>query len=99
PVRRSVTERPATIATLKCLGASGGLVFRLYLVLILALAAGGVIVGLAIGAAVPPIVADMLAPRLAVQPEVAIFPRPLAIAAGFGLLTALGFSLWPLARA
>jgi len=98
-VRSYLQGKTTTIATLKCLGAPGGLVFRLYLVLILALAAGGVIVGLAVGAAVPAIVAGVLAPRLAVQPEVAIFPRPLAIAAGFGLLTALGFSLWPLARA
>src|SRR5215470_7450096 len=98
-VRSYLQGNTATIATLKCLGASGALVSRAYLILILTLAVGGVAIGLAIGAAVPPVVAGLLAARMSVDPQVAIFPVPLAIAAAFGLLSALGFSLWPLARA
>ncbi|HTO80709.1 MAG TPA: FtsX-like permease family protein [Methylomirabilota bacterium] len=98
-VRSYLQGKAATIATLKCLGASGALVFRAYLILILTLAVGGVVLGLAIGAAVPTVVAGLLAARMSVDPQVAIFPVPLAIAAAFGLLAALGFSLWPLARA
>ena len=98
-VRSYLQGKTATIATLKCLGASGALVFRAYLILILTLAVGGVVLGLAIGAAVPTVVAGLLAARMSVDPQVAIFPVPLAIAAAFGLLAALGFSLWPLARA
>ena len=32
-------------------------------------------------------------------PVLGIYPGPLALAAGYGLLTALAFSLWPLGRA
>jgi putative ABC transport system permease protein len=98
-VRSYLDSKTATIAMLKCLGATGALVFRTYLILILLLACGGVTVGLCVGAAVPPLVAGLLAERMAVEPLVGLFPAPLALAAGFGLLSALGFSLWPLARA
>jgi putative ABC transport system permease protein len=98
-VRSYLESKTATIATLKCLGAPGGLVFRAYLLLILLLACGGVVAGLALGAAVPPFVAGLLAERMAIDPQVSVFPLPLALAAAFGLLTAVGFSLWPLARA
>ena len=36
---------------------------------------------------------------LPVPPVVGIYPGPLALAAAYGLLTALAFSLWPLGRA
>ena len=98
-VRSYLESKTATIATLKCLGAPGALVLRAYLSLILLLACGGVAAGLVIGAAVPPLVAGLLAARMAIDPQVAIFPTPLALAAAFGVLTAIGFSLWPLARA
>ena len=98
-VRSYLESKTATIATLKCLGAPGALVFRAYLILILLLACAGVAAGLALGAAVPPLVAGLLAERMAVEPVVGLFPAPLALAAAFGLLSALGFSLWPLARA
>ncbi len=32
-------------------------------------------------------------------PVLGIYPGPLVLAAGYGLLTALAFSLWPLGRA
>jgi putative ABC transport system permease protein len=98
-VRSYLDSKTSTIATLKCLGASGVLVFRTYLLLILLLACGGVAAGLVVGAAVPPLVGGLLAKQMAIAPQIAIFPRPLATAAAFGLLTAVGFSLWPLARA
>jgi putative ABC transport system permease protein len=98
-VRSYLESKTATIATLKCLGAPGALVFRAYLSLILLLACGGIAAGLVIGAAVPALVAGLLAARMAIDPQVALFPTPLALAGAFGLLTAIGFSLWPLARA
>jgi len=98
-VRSYLDSKTATIATLKCLGAPGALVHRVYLVLILLLASLGVAAGVILGAAVPPLVGGLLAERMAVEPQTGPFPLPLAVAAAFGLLTALGFSLWPLARA
>lgn len=98
-VRAYLDSKTATIATLKCLGAQGRLVHRTYLLLILLLASIGIVAGLFVGAAVPPLVSGLLAERMAIEPQAGPFLQPLAIAAAFGLLTALGFSLWPLARA
>ncbi|QEX24990.1 glycosyl transferase family 1 [Hypericibacter adhaerens] len=91
--------RRATIATLKCLGASAGLVARVYLALVLGLAAGGVAIGLAAGAAAPFIAAPFLAAHFSVPFRAAIHALPLAEAAALGLLAALAFAFLPLARA
>ncbi len=88
-----------TIATLKCLGASAGLIARLYLALVLGLAAGGVLIGLMVGAAAPYIAAPFLAAHFSVPFRAAIHALPLAEAAALGLLAALAFAFLPLARA
>ncbi|QEX19773.1 glycosyl transferase family 1 [Hypericibacter terrae] len=88
-----------TIATLKCLGASAGLIARLYLALVLGLAAGGVFIGLMVGAAAPYIAAPFLAAHFSVPFRAAIHALPLAEAAALGLLAALAFAFLPLARA
>ena len=88
-----------TIATLKCLGASRRLVFALYLAEILALALGGIALGLGLGALAPFAVAPLLPPQLPVTPQAGVYPVPLAIAAGCGLLTTLVFALWPIGAA
>lgn len=98
-VRAFLDGKLATVATLKCLGAPGSLIFRTYLLQILILAGGGVLIGLAIGIAAPPLVNALVADLLPIEAEVGIHPWALALAAAFGLLTALSFSLWPLARA
>jgi putative ABC transport system permease protein len=98
-VRSYLESKTATVATLKCLGAPGGLVFRLYLAQILFLALGGIALGLVVGALAPLGVAGLLSERLGITARLGPYPGPLLLAAAFGLLTALGFSLWPLARA
>ncbi|MBT5413241.1 MAG: FtsX-like permease family protein [Rhodospirillaceae bacterium] len=98
-VRAHLDAKTATIATYKCLGAPNGLVFRIYLFQILALAALGTIVGLAIGIAIPFALSGILAENLPVAARLAVYPGPVLLAGAFGLLTALTFSLWPLARA
>jgi putative ABC transport system permease protein len=98
-VRAYLDGKTGAIATLKCVGATRALVLRVYLLLIILLALGGIAIGLVIGAAVPLTVAGLLAERMAVPPEIAVHPTPLLLAAAFGLLTAVGFSLWPLFRA
>ncbi len=98
-VRSYLQGKTATIATLKCLGAPASLMFRTYLTLILLLAAAGVIAGLIVGALVPATVGGLLSERMAVETRFALYPVPLLVAAGCGLLTALGFSLWHLAQA
>jgi putative ABC transport system permease protein len=98
-VRAYLAGRGATIATLKCLGAPAALVRRTYLLLIMTLAAGGVLAGVVAGALAPPLLAGLLDASLPVRLRVALYPAPLALAAGFGLLTALAFSLPALRRA
>lgn len=98
-VRSYLEGKTATIATLKCLGAPGRLIFQVYMAQILALALVGIVVGLVFGAAATYLVAGLLGDALGWRAELGIYPLPLAIAAAFGLLTAITFSLWPLARA
>ncbi|MYZ49320.1 ABC transporter permease [Propylenella binzhouense] len=91
-------KRPA-IATLKCLGASRRLVFRLYLLQIVLIALLGIAAGLAIGAILPFVAKAALAGILPVGAAPDIYPRELALAFLYGLLVAVAFSLWPLGRA
>ena len=98
-VRSYLESRIATIATLKCLGGPGGLVFRIYLFQILILAAGAILLGVALGAAAPLAAAPLIADRLPVAARIGFYPWPLLLAAVFGLLITLAFSLWPLAQA
>jgi putative ABC transport system permease protein len=98
-VRAWLDARARTIATLRCLGASSGLVFAVCLIQVMALAMCGVAIGLVIGTLLPIAMADWLKDVLPVPPVLGIYPSPLVLAAGYGLLTALAFSLWPLGRA
>ncbi|MBT3238749.1 MAG: ABC transporter permease [Rhodospirillaceae bacterium] len=89
-------SRRDTIATLKCLGAPSGLVFTTYLLQILIMGAGGVIIGLVIGAAIPIIGVWALEGLLPVTPRAGIYLGPLLLATAFGMLSAVTFTLWPL---
>ena len=82
---------------LKCLGAPARPIFALYLSLILLLALVGVAIGIS-GVAAPFVAAGPLAANFALDLAPALYPQPLLLAAGFGLLTALAFSLPALMR-
>lgn len=92
-------QRRPGIATLKILGASSRIIFRIYLIQIALVAAGAVVAGLVAGAAVPALVGKIAGDALPVEPHFTLFPLPLLVSAGYGLLAALLFSLAPLARA
>ena len=99
-VRAWLEARASTIATLRCLGASSRLVLAVCLIQVLALASCGMLVGRRRrrGAAAR---AGRLAQATCCRCRrcSGIYPGPLALAASYGLLTALAFSLWPLGRA
>lgn len=98
-VRDFLAGKISTIATLKCVGASSGLIFGAYMIQVLAMATVGVALGLLLGGIAPAVLADLLRDALPIAARVGIFWQPLGLAAAFGFLTALAFSIWPIARA
>jgi putative ABC transport system permease protein len=98
-VKGHLDRRRDVIATLKSLGATGRRVFSIYLTQVLALAALGALPGLAIGAALPYLVAWGFSAILPLPLAPAVHPGDLALALLYGLLTAVAFALWPLGRA
>ena len=87
-----LAARRRSIAMLKVMGATGGLVTRIYLLQIGAVALVGIALGLAIGAAAVPLIVAAAGRVLPVAPAFALEAGPLALAAAYGLLVALGFS-------
>ena len=97
-VRAYLDGKVATIATLKTLGAEGGMIFRLYLIQIGVLAGLGVGVGLALAAGAVLLAAPLISAALPFPVAFALYPAPLLEAAYYGVVTAFLFTLWPLAR-
>lgn len=98
-VRAWLTSRMPVIATLKCLGAPSRLIFRIYLLQVMSIAMIGVIAGIMVGAIAPLFAIDVLSSYVTVPLDITLYPRPLLIAAGFGIGTSFLFALWPLAKA
>jgi putative ABC transport system permease protein len=90
-------KRPV-IATLKSLGAGHGFVASVYLIQTMLASAIGVIIGLVLAAAIPALASSAIARFLPIQLDGSMQPGALALAALFGLLTTLAFSLIPLGR-
>ena len=98
-VRAWLASRMPVLATLKCLGASARLVFQVYLIQVLILATLGTAMGLGLAMVAPVLAETLLRDQIAVPIAAGIYLEPLAMAAGFGMLTAIAFSLWPLGKA
>jgi putative ABC transport system permease protein len=98
-VKAYLDGRIAVIATMKCLGASGRTIAWTYLIQVMALSAIGIALGVLVGAVTPWALRDIIASRLPVDVQIGFHPLGLALAAVYGVLIALGFSLWPIGRA
>ncbi len=98
-VKAYLDRRRDDIATLKCVGASGRFIFLMFLAEVMALAVIGVGVGLVLGAMLPILAQFALARILPFEAEFGLYWTPIGAAAAFGLVTALAFAIWPLARA
>ncbi|MBI1179564.1 MAG: FtsX-like permease family protein [Alphaproteobacteria bacterium] len=94
-----LARKRETVATLKCLGAEGGLIFRTYLWQLMLLALAGVAAGLVLGIVLPYAALAWLKHLLPVPVEPGVYAAPLLLAAAYGLLTVLAFAAWPLGRA
>jgi putative ABC transport system permease protein len=92
-------SKRAGIATLKVTGADSGVIFRIYLMQIFAVAIVAIVLGLAVGSLLPQVIGLIAGDVLPVPPGFSFHPIPLAVSAIYGLLTALAFALPPLARA
>lgn len=88
-----------SIATMKVLGADSRMIFLVYLVQIIVVAALAIAAGLTVGALAPSMIVRFAGDVLPVPPRLDLYPLPLALAAANGLLIALLFALAPLARA
>lgn len=97
-VRAYLDGKMGVIATLKTLGAEGRTIFLVYFFQIGVLTLIGVTLGVILGAILPLLFAPLIDARLPIPAAFGIHPGPLAEAAIYGLLTALIFTLWPLAR-
>lgn len=97
-VKSHIDRRRDIIATLKAVGATGRDVFAIYLAQVMVLAALGSLAGLMIGAALPFIIVGAFGHLLPLPVVPALHPDELALSAVYGLLTALAFGMWPLAR-
>jgi len=91
--------RRRSIAALKVLGATSGMIARIYSLQIGAVAAVGISAGLLAGVAAIPLIVAVAGDVLPVAPRFAVHPAPLALAAAYGLLIALAFTAPPLIAA
>ncbi|MDA1088907.1 MAG: FtsX-like permease family protein [Proteobacteria bacterium] len=98
-VRSYLDGKAATIATFKCLGASGRLIFTVYMMQILVLGGLGVVIGLIFGVGTPFLLIGIAGQQLPVAPVAGIYGNAIANAAAFGLLATITFALLPVARA
>ncbi|TVM18732.1 ABC transporter permease [Oceanidesulfovibrio indonesiensis] len=98
-VRASLEKKYEAIASLKCLGATRRLVMWTYLVQTMALALLGSAIGLVLGVGASYIASPLIAQLLTVPVSIRPSFGPMALALGYGLLTAATFALWPLSAA
>lgn len=98
-VRGYLSGKILHLATMKSLGAPGRVIFTAYLLQVLILGALGSGAGLLCGAALPYLIAAVFGSALPIPLVPGIYPEVLALAALFGLLIALLFSLKPLGAA
>jgi putative ABC transport system permease protein len=98
-VASHLARKRDVIGTLKTLGATGGGIFAIYLAEVILVALVATILGAALGAALPFVIAAAFGKIIPLPVAPALFPGVLLLSIVYGLLTALAFALWPLGRA
>ncbi len=97
-VRAYLAGKTGVIATLKTVGATRKIIFQTYFIQIGVLTVAGVLIGLILGAGLPVLFAPIIEARLPIPAVFTVYPAPLFEAAVYGVLAALVFTLWPLAK-
>ncbi len=98
-VRGYMDRKTKTIATLKILGADGSVVFQTYFIQVVLIGLVAIVIGLGLGAMLPGVLANFLPDSLPVTPDGGIYPTALILAALYGLMITVAFTLWPLGKA
>jgi len=94
-----IDRRRKVIATMKSVGATRAQVFIIFVAQILMIACIGIAVGLAIGYLIPVGLVQLLADDLPIAARLAPTLSTALTATAYGLLVAMLFAVWPLARA
>ncbi len=94
-----LTARRGSIAALKVLGATSGIVARIYVLQVAVVAAMGIAAGLIAGVVTVPLIVWLAGDVLPVAPRFTVQTAPLALAAAYGMLIALAFTAAPLIEA
>lgn len=97
-VRSYLSGKSNVIAILKTLGATRRTIFLTYFLQIGILTIVGVAIGVVLGVAIPLGFAPLIESRLPIPADFTLHAAPLFEAAIYGVLAALIFTLWPLAR-
>ena len=97
-VKTYLDSKMSVIATLRTLGATRAVIFQTYFLQIGVLSSFGIAFGLLLGTAIPLALAPWINDQLPIPAAFTIYAKPLFEAAVYGFLTALIFTLWPLAR-
>jgi putative ABC transport system permease protein len=97
-VRSYLEAKISTIATLRTLGATGGLIFQTYFIQIALLSGIGVALGLLLGIGLPIAFAGQIRAVLPFPIDITLTAGPILEAAFYGMTSAFLFALWPLAR-
>ena len=92
-VKAALESRLQAIATMKCLGASRRLVFTIFLIEVLAMAAVGTLIGLIVGIGVPLTVGPALAAQLPIVPRLEVNAGTILSSLAYGFLITLIFAL------
>ncbi len=92
-------DKRGAIATYKVLGADSRTIFLVYFIQIVLVSAAAIVLAVVAGALLPWAIVVFAGDALPVLPSLALYPEPLMLAAVYGLLIAILFSLAPLARA
>jgi len=97
-VRAYLAGKTGVIATLKTLGATRATIFQTYFIQVGILTVLGILLGLILGGGLPIVLAPLIEARLPVPAVFTVYAAPLIEAAVYGVLAALVFTLWPLAK-
>lgn len=95
-MRAYMAGKADSVAILRCLGATSGQVFAVYLVQAAAMGLAGALLGVVLGVAVQFLLPGMLAGLLPVEVRVTVAPRAVVTGLAMGVWVALAFALLPL---